>query len=104
MDAHCRTARRAMQLSMQGQERGQFPPVSLALVVFRAAVGALIGQRVPSGNNLRHRRHDARAQAPAAYHQVAEAIQQAVAHIVFRGGSHNSSPWSKFCFGTAHGP
>jgi len=104
MGAHCRTARRAMQLSVQRQEFGQFPTVAFALVILCAAVGTFIGQRVPPGNNLRYGRHDTRAQASAAYNEVAEAIQQAVAHIVFRGGSHNSSPWSKFCFGTGHGP
>jgi hypothetical protein len=53
---------------------------------------------VPAGNHLGNRRHLAAAQAAAAYHEIAEAIQQAIAHVVLGDGSHGGSPAIDACF------
>ena len=105
MGAHCRIEPRPMHqkraaLAVQREELGNLAAMALAFSVFGTAFSALIRQRMTAGNDLRNRGDNTRAQATAAYDQVAEAIQQTVAHIVFRGGSHDSSPKTKSCCGS----
>ena len=79
-------------LAANSQKLCKLAAMTLAFSVLDAALGTLISKRMTPGNNLRHWRHDTRTQATTTNHQVAETIQQAVAHIVFCNGSHNSSP------------
>jgi len=48
---------------------------------------------------LRHWRDFAATKAAAAYHKIAQAIQQAVVNVVFRDRGHDSSPNKNVIFG-----
>jgi hypothetical protein len=94
MGAHCRTVAGALhqpeRSAWQAQEFGALVPVLTGML--GAAFGALVGQRVATGDDLWYRRHPARPQAAAADHEIAEAIQQPITHVVPGDGSHGGSP------------
>ena len=67
------------------------------------AVCALISQYMAIRDYLRHWCDFSFPQATAANHEIAQAIQQAIVNIVFRGRGQNSSPvtalqYPKICF------
>jgi hypothetical protein len=97
MGAHCRTDAQTMHhpgsnSAANCQKFCELATMTLLLRVLGAAFGTFISKRMTPGNYLRNRCHNTRTQATATNYQVAETIQQPVAHIVFCNGGHNSSP------------